>query len=370
MAESAKIPAPAIPKPAQFVVLLLLLGGQLACLPWRHEVSDASTHVFQLENNLPYLRASVDDRPVRMILGTASPATILDGALARSFGLREGGTISLALGNRVRSVVPDTASMRGVADGIIGADALGEVITVDYRSQLISLRPALPPEYVDHFVYAFTGPPAIDLTVDGVLHRAIIDTTLPDSLILPARQWSGSRGNATLAIGDDRFVIDIASGPVQEARVGNRILSRYLVTIDYPNRRSYLWRYRLSPRAGTHGPIGPVGQIRRFRRLGQIGRARPTPSYPSDLSYLPGGPQSPAQKRETMNFGSAFGGLLRQSIVRLQQAPAGPACSSPCNRVISIIRTALSHPPRLCASGRHNINHPGLVGSRQVRATG
>jgi hypothetical protein len=244
MAESAKIPATSFPTLAQLVVLLLLLGGQLACLPWRHEVTDASTHVFQLENNLPYLRASVEERPVRMILGTASPATLLDGAVAQPLGLRQSRPISLSLGNRVREVVPDTADLSGLADGILGADFLGEVITVDYRKQLIDLRPTLPPEYVDHFVFAFSGAPSIDLTVNGVLHRAIIDTTLPDSLVLPPSQWSGPRSNASLAIGDDRFEIDVTAGPVAEARVGNRILSRYLVTIDYPNRRAYIWRYR------------------------------------------------------------------------------------------------------------------------------
>ena len=55
--------------------------------------------------------------------------------------------------------------------------------------------------------------------------------TSPDTLVLPGPD---ARGSVNVRIGDTDFgATDVQYADVAQARVGNRLLSRFLVTIDY-----------------------------------------------------------------------------------------------------------------------------------------
>ena len=79
------------------------------------------------------------------------------------------------------------------------------------------------------------------MLLDGTLLRAVVDTSSPDTLILP--RGNGGRGRASVAIAGTNFgSVDVRFANVQRARVGNRLLSKFLITIDYGKRQVGLWR--------------------------------------------------------------------------------------------------------------------------------
>ena len=70
---------------------------------------------------------------------------------------------------------------------------------------------------------------------------AIVDTALPDTLVLP-RATEG-RGTARVIVaGSDFGNIDVKYASVPLARIGNRLLSKFLVSIDYGKQNVGLWR--------------------------------------------------------------------------------------------------------------------------------
>jgi hypothetical protein len=87
----------------------------------------------------------------------------------------------------------------------------------------------------------WTGQPAINITVDGREISAVVDTTSPDTLVLPGSALG--RGTVSVSIaGTDFGPTDVQFANVSQARIGNRLLSRFLVTIDYGRRVVGLWR--------------------------------------------------------------------------------------------------------------------------------
>jgi hypothetical protein len=86
------------------------------------------------------------------------------------------------------------------------------------------------------------------VAVDGRTFSAIVDTTSPDTLVLPRGSDKPRRAKAKLSVaGTDFGSIDIAFGDVAAPRVGNRVLSKFLVTIDYGRREVGLWRDPRTP---------------------------------------------------------------------------------------------------------------------------
>jgi hypothetical protein len=64
-------------------------------------------------------------------------------------------------------------------------------------------------------------------------------------LVLPGRD---ARGSVNVRIADTDFgVTDVQYADVSQARVGNRLLSRFLVTIDYGRKVVGLWRDPRTP---------------------------------------------------------------------------------------------------------------------------
>jgi hypothetical protein len=74
----------------------------------------------------------------------------------------------------------------------------------------------------------------------------VVDTTSPDTVILPST--TNGRGTARVNVaGVDFGTTDIRYANVSRARVGNRLLSRFLVTIDYGKKVVGLWRDPRTP---------------------------------------------------------------------------------------------------------------------------
>ena len=221
---------------------LALLTLTLSCsrfLPWHDEPVGSEVNLaFKLENNLIALQSlRIDNREGRFILGSAAPRTIVD----PRFPLRRFHTHALQLGNKdTLRLSPAPMDLHGIADAIIGVEAWGNhAISIDYRSGLVSYQK----EGIhtgDMQIFSFPAEPMINVTVDGREIAAIVDTTSPDTLVLPG---PAGRANARVRIGTTDFgMIDVQYANVSRARVGNRLLSRFLVTIDYGKKVVGLWR--------------------------------------------------------------------------------------------------------------------------------
>ncbi|HEY0140124.1 MAG TPA: hypothetical protein VGF48_04455 [Thermoanaerobaculia bacterium] len=228
---------------ARATALLLVLFTSSSCarvLPWRNEpIGEEVNFAFVLRDNLVELESlRIDNQQGRFLLGTAAPVTVVD----PSFPLLPGRThtINLASKQSVR-ITPQRVAMGGVADGIIGADTWRRAaVTIDYRSGLVTYQKSgIHPAQMT--LYRFSGAPAIAVGVDGREVQAIVDTTSPDTMVLP--RATAGRGTVSLVIASIDFgPVDVQYAPVTQARIGNRLLSRFLVTVDYGRGVVGLWR--------------------------------------------------------------------------------------------------------------------------------
>lgn len=212
-------------------------------LPWRHEpVAPEVNLAFTLERNLVELQTvRLNNRTGRFLLGSAAPRTIVDprfvGNGPYALQLTEKETVRLS---------PAQLDLAGVADAIIGVEPWqARAISIDYRSGLVTFqKEGIHTGYMK--IFRYDNAPMIYVNVDGRDVAAIVDTTSPDTLVLPRAQHG--RGIARVVIGDTNFgSIDVGYANISHARVGNRLLSRFLVTIDYGKRVVGLWR---DPRIG------------------------------------------------------------------------------------------------------------------------
>lgn len=224
---------------AAATLLVALLAG-CQSLPWAAEETRTEVNlVFRLENNLVYLPSVlVDGRPGRFLLATAAPNTVLDTAFPAGADGRSLLTIS---DKETKPFAPVRVPLSGVADAMIGADVWGRhAVTIDYRTGLVTYqKEGIYPEYMT--LFRFEQEPMVVVLVDGIRTGAIVDTASPDTLVLP-RSTPG-RGKVDVVIGTNDFgSVDVAYANVHRARIGNRLLSRFLVTIDYGKRVVGLWR--------------------------------------------------------------------------------------------------------------------------------
>lgn len=222
--------------------LLVVLALLASCAtPWRDEPVNSEVNLgFTLERNLVTLTSvRVDGRPGRFVLGSAAPRTVIDPAFAK-----RGGRHTLQLDAKESLALASSATpmeLGGIADAIIGADAWhGRAISINYRSGLVTYqKEGIEPGLMK--LYRYPAEPMIEVVVDGRRMNAVVDTSNPDTLVLPGPQ--NARGPASVQIaGSDFGVVDVRYAPVGHARVGNRLLSRFLVTIDYGRRIVGLWR--------------------------------------------------------------------------------------------------------------------------------
>lgn len=194
---------------------------------------------FVLDRNQPVLTsATMNGRAGRLILATANPRTIV----GRWFATRTGARLEAGGGYR-RTIQPLATEVGAPGDALIGFDAFArQRISIDYNKGLLSISPSrsrLPP---DLRVHRFKDLPRVPVRVGGELFLAVVDSAFPDTLIVPSSVGAAGRRNAEVAVdGVGIGVIDVAHGPVSEARLGNRVLARFLVTVDYGRKWVALW---------------------------------------------------------------------------------------------------------------------------------
>ena len=209
--------------------------------PWKDEPIGQEVNIaFILKNNLLFLpAATVDGLPGRFLFGSADPQTVLDPKFAPHAATH---SIQLTRHESVR-LAPAILDLHGVGDGIVGADVWsGHAVTIDYRAGLLTYqKEGIHPAGMILFNYADT--PMINIAVDGRRISAIVDTASPDTLVLPRGDAPVGRRSARVQIADTDFGnVDVQLADVAAPRIGNRLLSRFLVSIDYGRRQVGLWR--------------------------------------------------------------------------------------------------------------------------------
>jgi hypothetical protein len=222
------------------LVLALLAASCSSMLPWHDEPVESEVNLaFTLERNLVQLSTvTIDGRPGRFILGSATARTVLDPAFANP---QRHHLVQLAAKETLALPASAALPLGGVADAIIGADAWhGRALSIDYHSGLVTYqKEGIQPAMMT--LFRFPAEPMIEVSVNGRIMNAIVDTSNPDTLVLPSPRHE--RGNAHVTIaGSDFGTIDVQYANVMHPRVGNRLLSYFLVTIDYGQRLVGLWR--------------------------------------------------------------------------------------------------------------------------------
>lgn len=224
---------------ARLLIALVVCAACSSALPWHNAPPPDEVNLsFILHNNLLFLpSAKINGHPGRFFFGSATPRTVLDPrAVARS------STYALTLGERATlPLTPLFMDLHGTGDALVGADAFAQhAVTIDYRSGLLTYqKTGIHPAYMT--LFRFKAEPAVDVTVDGNRMSAIVDTASPDTLTLPAAKES--RGRAHVLVGANDFgMVDVHYAAVGQPRLGNRLLSKFLIGIDYRNRVVGLWR--------------------------------------------------------------------------------------------------------------------------------
>ncbi|MCU1227736.1 MAG: hypothetical protein JWO97_620 [Acidobacteria bacterium] len=228
------------------VLVAASCGTFRSMAPWRSQPEHPEVNLaFTLEKNLVVMQSvSVDGRKGRFLFGSATQQTVLDPKLRIVEGSH---ALQLSTRDAIR-FTPASADMHGIADGIIGADVWGShAVSIDYFAGLVTYqKDGIYRELMN--VYSFTSEPAVRLSVDGDTIDAIVDTTSPDTLTLPRGPHAAVRRKARITLaGADFGEVDVQYADVSAPRIGNRLLSHFLVSIDYGRRVVGLWR---DPRFG------------------------------------------------------------------------------------------------------------------------
>jgi hypothetical protein len=204
---------------------------------------------FRIEQNLPVIDAEIKGRHVGMVVASAMPSSVLSGRRAREIGIEQSRARTRVFfgnlaGSRISPLVLELDESIP-ADGMLGADAWqGRTLTIDYRRRVVILTPSGPiPE--GYYSWSFKGPPKISVLLDGIVVPAIVDTAIPDTAIIPEAlldDTNGRRNTVDLEIAGVEFDdIDVTTAPTGDIRIGNRLLSNFLVQIDYDHRTVALW---------------------------------------------------------------------------------------------------------------------------------
>jgi hypothetical protein len=234
------------------IATLLLLASCSSTVPWANEpIGEEVNLSFVIRNNLLFLpSATIDGKSGRFLVGVGAARTALDQHFAAGLPRSTASGEHMLQINEKESLrfTPVEMDLQKVADGIIGADVWGtRAISIDYTSGLLTYqKEGIHPELMT--IFRFIAEPRVDVLVDGKTIPAIVDTSSPDTLTLPRGNATAGRTHARIQLaGADLGNLDVKLADVAEARVGNRILSKFLVTIDYGKREVGLWRDPRTP---------------------------------------------------------------------------------------------------------------------------
>ena len=228
-------------------ILVASLCALSCSTPWANEPIGGEVNLaFTLDRNLiRFNTVRIDNRPGRFILGTAAPRTIVDSGFPLS---GESHSLQISEKHTVR-ISPAPTDLGGVADAIIGTEPWqSHAITIDYHAGLVTYQKA-GIHAGQMIVFRYPAEPMVTARVNGREVAAIVDTTSPDTLVLPGED---GRGTVDVSLAGTAFgQVDVRYANVARARIGNRLLSRFLVTVDYGRKMVGLWR---DPRTPLHEP--------------------------------------------------------------------------------------------------------------------
>lgn len=240
MYSKSPLTATAVTGALSTLTLALLLAGCSHVLPWKDEpVGEEVNLIFSLEKNLVVLpSATIDGRPGRFLFGSAEPRSLVDPRFAKT------PDHTLQLNERESLRMPSVdVDLHGVADAIVGNDVWGpHAVTLDYRAGVLTFqREGIHPELMS--LYSFGNEPMVNVSIDGRSVAAVVDTASPDTLVLPRGSEKAARRTARVKVANTDFGnVDVRLADVATPRIGNRLLSKFLVTIDYGKHRVGLWR--------------------------------------------------------------------------------------------------------------------------------
>lgn len=224
--------------------LALLACSTSSVGPWRNEPIGQEVNVaFIVDHNLLYLPdVTIDNRAGRIFFSTASPRTVLDPRLVTELHGPKSSYV-LRIGQKEAfQVDPVSLNLGKTGDAMLGADVWdSRAISIDYVSGLLTYqKEGIHTGLMS--LYRFEAQPMVNVDVDGRQISAIVDTASPDTLELPGTTAARRRAHIAIA-GSDFGVVDVAVSPLlTQARIGNRLLSKFLVSIDYGRRVVGLWR--------------------------------------------------------------------------------------------------------------------------------
>lgn len=239
---------PFLPTTSRILLLFSLLCFPSGCAAFRDYRSQPDAgNEFSLaltiqDNQLVLSSARLAGQEGKFVLATGHPVTTVDLAYADANLLP--GSLELAIGGRFSaSIEPPRVELGAAADALLAADLWRRsTISIDYIGGLLTVSRNRQSRPADMRVFSFVGPPTVPITVDGQTWRAIIDTSLPDTLVLPRGSRASSRANADIEIAGRTFdQLDFAWTDTSTPRIGNRLLSRFMVIINYGDRWVGLW---------------------------------------------------------------------------------------------------------------------------------
>jgi hypothetical protein len=227
-------------------LLLLVLGSNCTGLRRQADLASREQNLsFTIDRNqLVFDGVEVEGLPGRFIVGSATPRTVLDSGFVRRHSLASTGTFTVALRQtRVTEVDENILDLGGEIDAIIGSDVLGPVLVVDYRTRLATRIRQFRHEG-DGVSHSWQDRPRFPLVIRGRRVEGIVDTTIPDTVVIPRElfpQWSTGRQRADIEIAGLQLKdVDVRVAEVSDILIGNRILQHFLVTIDYERGRTVL----------------------------------------------------------------------------------------------------------------------------------
>ena len=224
---------------ARLLFVLVVFAACGSVLPWHDAPPPDEVNLsFTIQNNLLFLpSAKINGHAGHFFFGSATPKTVLD-----LRAVPHTTTYALTLGDRATlPFTPLFMDLHGAADALIGADVFAQrAVTIDYRAGLLTYQKlGIHPAYMT--LFRFNAEPAVDVAVDGKRMSAVVDTASPDTITLPAAKES--RGHAHVVVGtSDLGTVDVHYAAVEQPRLGNRLLSKFLIGIDYRNRVVGIWR--------------------------------------------------------------------------------------------------------------------------------
>lgn len=233
---------------ALFVVLLVsVLSCSAVHLPWSGEEPTELNVSFRIQNNLLFPdNVTIQGAEGRFAFATADRRTAIDPQFAARIDPPTSKGYVIRIGQR-RQIAFRALQipLHQVADALLGADVFpSTAVSIDYRAQLLSFdKNGIHAEGMT--ISAFGDEPAVDIVIAGRRTTGIVDTASPETLVVPRSLVfaKGDRAAVDVELGGERFFgVDVRVADVREVRIGNRLLSKFLIWIDYKNHRVGLWR--------------------------------------------------------------------------------------------------------------------------------